>query len=72
MVAPTDDVHLVGESASLAAALLDHHRVTCRYECFRARRHERDAVLVSLYFLRDSDLHGRIVQELISEVQVRG
>ena len=52
-------VRVVGERAALARAALDEHLVAVLDELARARRGQRDAVLVGLDLLDDADLHGR-------------
>jgi hypothetical protein len=51
-------VGVVREGAALAGARLDDHVVPALNKLPRARGRQRDAVLVGLDLLDDSDLHG--------------
>src|SRR5260221_11795110 len=51
-------VVLVAETTAQACAGFNAHGVAGGDERLRASRHERDAILVGLYFLRNADLHG--------------
>ena len=57
--APTASYCVVRERAAVAGARLDEHLVPALDELARARRRQRDAVLVGLDLLDDADLHRR-------------